>query len=867
MTSVPVALLSARPLWGSRNSIVGLQDSQALTFDELLGLCRRLSCSLLEVVPPGRNVAIVGKSGVHFSHWLIATMFRHTVVPISPRLTAVEIERHLRATKTAVVVRLDVENNLSELEGDESLKIFDATVLEKKDCGQNVPGFSKPDSIAALLLTSGSSGQPKVVPLSHQNLVSAARDVISSVGLSPADRVLVLWAQHHIGGIVDLLLAPLLAGCEIVNGGEFSVPKMLRGLGDFDPTWAQFVPATLSETLRALGNEAVAEAPSSLRFIRCVAAPLREKLWRLAEEAFNCPLVHTYGMTEASPLVTSTGPSTFRRTVGSSGRPLSTRVRVMDSDGAPVSFGVAGRIYVAGPNVFSGYLGRERELQLVDGWFDTGDIGWLSESGELFVLGRESNQINRGGEKINPAEVEEVLASIEGVREVVVLGVEHIRLGHVPIAAISAERPISLEEIQKFARQRLAAFKIPADIIQLDYLPKNQTGKPDFPEILQAYKQRGISSELTQISSTSVLIQEVWDEELETRKIPTNVPFEIAGGDSLSAVRIVAELDRIFSLGPRATELMDMSTIDAMASYIDSIRNTQTSSPEGLVGAKAYRSGDNGLSVAEFSSEILSARSDVVRRTEWERALTHLTFEELLDLQSGVPPFDFGSRSWLFSPPRRRSDERTSWERKAVNPNLSLYQRTRTSLNGSENLLVFTSSNFRLLLPIHQILENIPLAIGSIAIVFDNHRDHYESGVTSIAHGIDGLGEGLVRLLGDHLVGVTRVLGASAGGLASLKVGLDLSAKSIGLIGPDRLSRHQRLEEALAKTIAERKHSGLIRVLSGRVPRDVFAVKELRKTIRPIRVRWLGRHHNALRTAALQGSLADQLRWLLAIPR
>lgn len=503
----------------------------------------------------------------------------------------------------------------------------------------------------------------------------------------------------------------------------------------------------------------------------------------------------------------------------------------------------------------------------MDGWFDTGDIGWLSEFGELFVLGRESNQINRGGEKINPAEVEEVLASIEGVREVVVLGVEHIRLGHVPIAAISAERPISLGEMQEFARQRLAPFKIPADIIQFHYLPKNQTGKPDFPQILQRYKQRGISSELTQISSTSVLIQEVWDEELETREIPTNLPFEIAGGDSLSAVRIVAELDRIFNLGPRATELMDMSTIDAMASYVDSIRNTQTSIPEGLGGAKAYRSGDNGLSVAEFSSEILSARSDVARRTEWERALTHLTFEELLDLQSGVPRFDFGSRSWLLSPPRRRSDERTSWERRAVNPNLSLYQRTRTSLKDSENLLVFTSSNFRLLLPIHQILENMPLAIGSLAIVFDNHRDHYESGVTSIANGIDGLGEGLVRLLGDHLVGATRVLGASAGGLASLKVGLDLSARSIGLIGPDRLSRHHRLDEALAKTIAERKHSGLIRVLSGRVPRDVFALKELRKTIRPIRVRWLGRHHNALRTAALQGSLADQLRWLLAIPR
>ena len=436
-STIPEMISVSRSRFPDSIALENGEGTVSLTYSELERDSELWSRSLSTLIPPGERVAVMMEGGVLLSRWILAIMWRHTVVPLRPDLSTDDVQRYLEITRTRFLITPSTSESLARLCDD-----IGVTVLTPDTAIAHAP--SSPDmlaspvdtSVVVVLLTSGSTGAPKVVPLTHKNLLTSTSDMARALGLSESDRCLVQWSQYHIGGLIDHLLVPLSTGGTIINGGSFSLEVMKKLLKTARPTWTQFVPATLDETLRDSERQSAPLTPNTLRFIRCVAAPMNEDLWERAERALGCPLLHAYGMTEASPLVTATPLGLAERARGSTGRSVGPEIRIVDENDQPLGPGIEGAIHVRGPNVFDGYEG-EPELNratFIDGWFRTGDIGCLDANGELFVRGREKNMINRGGEKINPTEVEDVLRRHPSVGEVAVFGLPHRRLGHIVAA-------------------------------------------------------------------------------------------------------------------------------------------------------------------------------------------------------------------------------------------------------------------------------------------------------------------------------------------------------------------------------------------------------------------------------------------------
>jgi acyl-CoA synthetase (AMP-forming)/AMP-acid ligase II/acyl carrier protein len=863
--SIGEALLLSSPIWAAGENCISSSDGTfATTFQELITLAAERSDALSRKVAPGQRIALLAESGPSFSAWLLAILWRHTAVPISPKMNEQEILTHCGLTGTKYLLDLTGEFKPDEPASDSELLILQESDLGGDSQDSEIPEFPCPDAIAVVLLTSGSTGAPKAVPLSHRNLLSGSIDVIRSLALSSSDRVLVLWSQQHIGGIVDLLLAPLLAGCQIVNDGEFSLNQFNRGLTSARPTWIQTVPTTLSEIVRDR-KKYKNDTLMKLRFTRCVAAPLSKELWVDAEEVLGCPIVHTYGMTEASPLITSTAPSWHERVIGSSGKPISNRLKIVNSNGAESRGVESGAIWVAGPGVFSGYEGDSKRTPDDEEWFDTGDIGRLGVGGELYVLGRQSAQINRGGEKLNPREIEVALSKVSGVLEASVFGVAHPRLGEVPVAAIIPHQKISAERIRKRAITALPPRMVPADFFFLVELPRNGVGKTDnraLSSMYEAHRQRRVGRKPT---ATERIVKKIWELELDQSSIGLSQSFLSAGGDSLSAVRIMAVIEDTFSITDMSWSSAGLDTIEEIAAAIDATRLRLGLRDRIYISAKAYFEGDNAQSVRDYGESLRNAKTSVQRLNKWEKALTHLTASEYYELHDSLEDLNAewaGDRKFL---PSRTLAFQKPWRRTPLGPNLTLYSREKSDLVQSQTALAFLSSNFRLLLPVSTVLENIPDSVDQFVAIFDNHRNHYESGVGGIEPSIKRLPAGIRRAIGGLPSRELIVLGASAGALAALWVGEELSAASIGVLAPDRLDNH-RLLGALLRS--RRQLGGCrptIQILSGQVKRDVEAVRQIRTMRQHAVAHWLGNAHNVLRTAIEEGSARDYLAWLCGL--
>jgi acyl-CoA synthetase (AMP-forming)/AMP-acid ligase II len=266
-----------------------------------------------------------------------------------------------------------------------------------------------PDDVALVLLTSGSTGRAKSVPLTHRNVCASARDVAASMSLGSSDRCLAMWEQYHVGGLVDLLLAPLVSGGVVICTPGFRTDEALRLLAEARPTWFQVVPTTLGDLVAQVRRDGRGRPGGSLRLLRSVAAALPPRLMAEAEETFSVPVLQTFGMTEAGPLITSTLPPPAPRKPGSVGRSCGCEIRIVDSGWVALPPGQTGQVAIRGPNVFSGYEddAAANAAQFRDGWFLTGDLGRLDPEGDLFLVGRLKQLINRGGEKVNPQEVDD----------------------------------------------------------------------------------------------------------------------------------------------------------------------------------------------------------------------------------------------------------------------------------------------------------------------------------------------------------------------------------------------------------------------------------------------------------------------------
>jgi len=334
----------------------------------------------------------------------------------------------------------------------------------------------------AILWTSGTGGRPRGVALSFAALEASAAASRERLGLSTDDAWLASLSPSHVGGLA-LITRSLLIGCRLVVSGRFDAARAWRAILGGDrpearPTHVSVVPTQLLRLLEAAGETPL---PTTLRCVLVGGAGIPRELLARATGG-GWPVALTYGLTEATSQVATSPPRATRVKPGSVGKPLR---------GVEVRIAHDGEILVRGTTLASGYVGEGAgALVDVEGWHHTGDVGRLDEDGDLWVIGRRIDRIVSGGVTVDAVEVEEVLRSHPGVADACVVGVPDPTWGERVAACIEpAGDTLDLDELDAFARTRLAAPKIPRHYHLERGLPRNANGKVDRTSVLDVLRR------------------------------------------------------------------------------------------------------------------------------------------------------------------------------------------------------------------------------------------------------------------------------------------------------------------------------------------------------------------------------------------
>ena len=335
--------------------------------------------------------------------------------------------------------------------------------------------------VAALIYTTGTTGHPKGVMLTHRNLMFIATVSSSLRGLTPQDRAYGVLPISHVYGLASVMLGTLYAGACLCLVPRFSAEALLRAIRDEGLTILQGVPAMYARLLEMLAGS-VARLPSRLRFIYAGGSPLDPNLKQQVEKLFGLPLHNGYGMTESSPTISQTRFDAPRSDTSVGFAIPGIELRIVDVGGADVAPGEPGELWVRGPNVMKGYY-REPELTAATmrdgGWLNTGDVARREADGALFIVGRTKELIIRSGFNVYPLEIETVLNAHPGVTQSAVVG-RSVAGGNEEVVAFveaDARHPASVQELHDYLAQRLSPYKRPSEIVIMPALPAAATGK------------------------------------------------------------------------------------------------------------------------------------------------------------------------------------------------------------------------------------------------------------------------------------------------------------------------------------------------------------------------------------------------------
>ncbi|MDE2398943.1 MAG: long-chain fatty acid--CoA ligase [Burkholderiales bacterium] len=337
------------------------------------------------------------------------------------------------------------------------------------------------DEVAVIMYTSGTTGRPKGAMLTHGNLWWNNTNAMHTISIQADDLALVVAPLFHIGGLnVTTLVIWQMGGHLLLHRG-FDPQRFIADVVAYRVTTTFAVPAMLLFVSQR--PEFVSADLSSLRMVVCGGAPVPEPLLRLYAER-GVPINQGYGLTETSPMVTFLAPEWGMAKLGSAGRtPLFTEVRIVDAAGATVTEPLArGEVLVRGPNIMKGYWRNpEATAAAIDpeGWFHSGDIGYLDAEGFLYIADRLKDMLISGGENVYPAEVESVLYAHPAVAEVAVIGQPDPQWGEAVVAVVALEpgAKLELEELRAWAEERLARYKLPRRLEIVPALPRNPAGK------------------------------------------------------------------------------------------------------------------------------------------------------------------------------------------------------------------------------------------------------------------------------------------------------------------------------------------------------------------------------------------------------
>lgn len=452
-------------------------DGLSWDYAALARLVERLAGGLAASgVRPGDRVGALLPNGALYAALVHALMRLGAVlVPLNTRLAAAELGWQLeKAGVTLLLHSAETARLAVEAAGQTAAA---TRSIESLPACQSAPPAQPvdPDAVQAIVFTSGTTGQPKGAMLTYGNHFWSAMASAYHLGVLPDDRWLSILPLYHVGGLAVLFRSCLYGAAAVLQEG-FDVEAVSRSLDEEAITLISLVPTMLYRLLPVRTSW-----PASLRLALLGGAAAPPELITQAAAA-GVPVATTYGLTEAASQVATMLPEEVRRKPGSVGRPLLFgEVQIVDESGAPLPAGEIGEIVVRGPTVMAGYYGEPEATAkaLRNGWLHTGDVGYLDEEGDLWLVQRRSDIIVSGGENVYPAEVEAVLRAHPAVVAAVVVGVPDAGWGEqVAALVVPAEgQALSAVELQHFARQRLAGYKLPRRIAFVEELPQTASGK------------------------------------------------------------------------------------------------------------------------------------------------------------------------------------------------------------------------------------------------------------------------------------------------------------------------------------------------------------------------------------------------------
>ena len=445
----------------------------------------------------GRNdrVAIVLPNGPEMATCFVACASGVAAAPLNPGYRADEFEFYLNdldakalivergSVSPAVDVAFNVGVRIIELVPGTEAGSFTLRPREVRDDEPTAHhGYAQPDDVSMVLHTSGTTSRPKIVPLSQANLAASAGNIRDTLKFEATDCGLNIMPLFHIHGLIAGVLAPLAAGSQVFCTPGFNALKFFGWMDEAEPTWYTAVPTMHQTIVARAGKNADVIARHPLRFMRSSSSSMPPQVIKELEAVFGAPLIESYGMTEATHQMASNPLPPAERKPGTVGIAAGPEIAIMDTGaGALLARGETGEIVIRGANVTKGYENNPKANAegFLDGWFRTGDQGVMDADGYISITGRLKEIINRGGEKISPREVDEILMDHPAVAQVVCFGMPHEKLGE-EVAAVVVLRDgatATERDLQTWVSGRAADYKVPKKILFRDEIPKGATGK------------------------------------------------------------------------------------------------------------------------------------------------------------------------------------------------------------------------------------------------------------------------------------------------------------------------------------------------------------------------------------------------------
>jgi acyl-CoA synthetase (AMP-forming)/AMP-acid ligase II/acyl carrier protein len=555
-------------------ALLAADGRRPLTFSRLEEEARRTARRLRAAgILRGSRIAIALPNGPDLAVCLLGAFLAGECAPLNPAYSEREFEFYLgdlgaqvlivpagadmSARKAAQRLGVHVLETAASQNAEAGVFEFCESLAEGRD-------FVDPtaDDIALALHTSGTTSRPKLVPLTHRNICRSAANIGRWFELTPADRCLQVMPLFHVHGMIGALLSSIAAGASVVCTPGFDADRFGGWVDEFRTTWYTAVP-TIHQAVLARADV----RKHWFRFIRSCSSPLPSTIMSALEARFGVPVVESYGMTEGAHQIASNPLPPAARKPGSVGKATGTRIAILNDAGTALPLKQLGEVAIQGPNVTSGYAANpDAGCAAFHGrWFRTGDRGYLDEDGYLFLVGRIKELINRGGEKIAPREIDEVLLEHPDVAEAIAFAIPDAALGE-DVGAAVVLKPgagIGSSELREHAAARLAYYKIPRQFVLLDRIPKGPTGKPQRIG-LAAKLDISASCRLPQEppqGRSEELVSHIWCDVLHVPSVGRHDNFFDLGGDSLRGAQVIARLREANGTELRISDLFAWPTV------------------------------------------------------------------------------------------------------------------------------------------------------------------------------------------------------------------------------------------------------------------------------------------------------------------